>query len=322
MTLDVRRLQVLRQVALRGTIAAAAEAMAFTPSAVSQQLAALERETGADLLERSGRTVRLTDAGRVLVDHAEAVLLELDKAEAALETAMHQVAGTLHVGAFASVTAAILCPAVAALATRHPGLEVTIHDFDPSAALRALRLGELDVAVAHEYDHMTRASLPGVERRVLFTEPMFAVTPPGRFGPGASVDLSELAGDRFAAAPAGSDCGSAVRQACRAAGFEPDIRFNFVEFPVLLDLVRAGLAVSLLPALALSGGTNGLDVHRLSSGGFSRRIFTACRKGTTGRPGVSALLAELVAATESAPLLISALSPTHDALPSSWTHGG
>src|ERR1700737_5098690 len=104
MVIDVRRLQVLRQVALRGTIAAAAEALSFTPSAVSQQLTALERETGAELLERSGRSVRLTDAGRVLVKHADAVLLELDKAESALQASLNDVAGTLCVGAFASVT--------------------------------------------------------------------------------------------------------------------------------------------------------------------------------------------------------------------------
>lgn len=306
MSLDVRRLQILRQLALRGTIAAAAEALAFTPSAVSQQLAALERETGATLLERSGRGVRLTDAGRVLVAHAEAVLLEVDRAESALQAVMHDVAGTLHVGAFASVTASVLVPALASLSREHPGLAVTIHDVEPTAALRALRLGELDVVVAHEYDHMARATQPGVERRLLFTEAIFAVTPPGRFPSGRTIRLSELAADGFAAAPVGSDCGDAVREACRAVGFEPDVRFNFVEFPVLLDLVRAGLAVSLLPALALSGGTDGLDVHPISSGRFCRRVFTAFRPGTTTKPSITALMTALSMATRSSSLQIVA----------------
>src|ERR1700738_3470420 len=174
MAIDVRRLQVLRQVALRGTIAAAAEALAFTPSAVSQQLTALERETGAELLERSGRSVRLTDAGRVLVKHADAVLLELDKAESALQASLNEVGGTLRVGAFASVTASVLGPAVAALSRQHPDLIITIHDIDPNSALRDLRLGEVDVVVAHEYDHMLQPSEPGIERRLLFTEPILA----------------------------------------------------------------------------------------------------------------------------------------------------
>ncbi len=299
MSIDVRRLQVLRQVALRGTIAAAAEALAFTPSAVSQQLATLERETGTELLERSGRSVRLTDAGRVLVKHAEAILLELDNAESALQSLSHDVAGTLHVGAFASVTAAVLVPAMTRLARKYPDLYVTIHDVDPSEALRDLRLGELDVVVSHEYDHMMQPTEPGTERRLLFTEPMYALTPPGRLPPGASVDLADLAADRFGAAPMSSDCGRAVREACRAAGFEPDVRFNFNEFPLLLDVVRAGLAVALLPALALAGDTNGCEVHPLSAGGFSRRIFTAFRPGCGARPTVAALLAAVTDAAVS-----------------------
>lgn len=306
MTIDVRRLQILRQVALRGTIAAAAEALAFTPSAVSQQLTALERETGAELLERSGRGVRLTDAGRVLVHHADAVLLELDKAEAALQASVNEVTGTLRVGAFASVTASVLAPALAALAAQYPDLTVTIHDLDPTSALRDLRLGEVDVVVAHEYDHMVQPREPGVHRRLLFTEPIFAVTPPGRLRPGVAVDLAELEGDRFAAAPPTSDCGKAVREACRAVGFEPDVRFNFVEFPVLLDLVRAGLAVSLLPALALTDDREGYEVHHLSSGGFSRRVFVACRQGSSPRPSVVALLAAVTGAAAAAPNITAA----------------
>jgi len=306
MSIDVRRLQVLRQVALRGTIAAAAEALSFTPSAVSQQLSALERETGAELLERSGRGVRLTDAGRVLVEHADAVLLELDKAESALLATLNEVGGTLRLGAFASVTASVLAPALASLALEHPDLVVSIRDVDPSSALRDLRLGEVDVVVAHEYDHMLQPSDPGIERSLLFTEPMFAVTPPGRFWPGAAVGLHELAADCFAAAPVGSDCGQAVREACRAAGFEPDVRFNFMEFPVLLDLVRAGLAVSVLPALAIVDGPAGYEVHRLSSGGFCRRVFIACRAGGRRRPAVTALLHAVTVAAQAAPNLTAA----------------
>ncbi len=306
MSIDVRRLQVLRQVALRGTIAAAAEALAFTPSAVSQQLAALERETGAELLERSGRSVRLTDAGRVLVEHAEAIGRELDHAESALQATLHQVVGTLCVGAFASVTTAVLGPAVANLSRQHPDLSVTIHDVDPGASLRDLRLGELDFVVSHEYDHMFRPAEPGLDRRLLFEEPMFAVTPPHRFPGAAPVDLADLAAEHFAAAPIASDCGKAVREACRAVGFEADVRYNFAEFPVQLQLVRAGLAIAILPALALASDTGGCAIHPLAAGGFSRRIFTACRQGSSTRPSIVALRSSVSAQAASVAARIAA----------------
>src|ERR1700726_3706408 len=124
MVLDVRRLRLLREVALRGTIAAAAEALAFTPSAISQQLSTLEREVGAELLERTGRSVRLTDAGRLLVEHAGLVLDELERAEAALEASLMSLCGTVRVSAFPSVTTAVIGPAVAALAASHPDITV------------------------------------------------------------------------------------------------------------------------------------------------------------------------------------------------------
>src|ERR1700694_4194186 len=143
MALDVRRLRLLREVALRGTIAAAAEALSFTASAVSQQLTTLEREAGAELLERNGRGVRLTDAGSMLVSHAESILAELERAESDLEELRTTVAGRIRVAAFPSVTAAVLAPAFAALAERHPGLTVTHSEFEPEHALREVKLGEL-----------------------------------------------------------------------------------------------------------------------------------------------------------------------------------
>src|ERR1700738_1600487 len=145
MTPDVRRMRLLREVALRGTIAATAEAMSYTPSAVSQQLSALEKEAGTELLERNGRRVRLTEAGRTLVAHTESVLTELERAEAALEAVGTTIAGTVRVAGFASVTEAVLAPAFATLASLYPALTVTLCELDPSDALCELRLGELDL---------------------------------------------------------------------------------------------------------------------------------------------------------------------------------
>jgi molybdate transport repressor ModE-like protein len=290
MSIDVRRLRLLSEVAHRGTIAAAAEALAFTPSAVSQQLSTLEREVGAPLLERTGRGVRLTEEGWLLVRHGDAVFAELERAEAALEATRRSVAGRLRVAAFSSVTSAVLAPTVARLSQRHPDLEVSLVESDPGVALRDLRLAELDLVVAHEYDHLLVPHDPDIHRRDLFDEDMLVAAPPGRFAPGRPVSLGDLAGETWAASSIRTDCGKAVREACRGAGFEPDIRFEFTEFAVVLQLVAAGLAVALLPQLAFSEYDHGYEVHPLSDGGFKRRIFTATRLGNRERPAVVAFL--------------------------------
>src|SRR5688572_22443822 len=149
-TLDVRRMRVLREVAERGTIAAAARALAFTPSAVSQQLAALEREAGVALLDRHGGRVRLTEAGRRLVARTEAILVELEAASAELSAAAADVTGDVHVAAFASAERALLAPAIAALQAQHPAVVVRTTELEPEASLPALKLGDVDLIVAHE----------------------------------------------------------------------------------------------------------------------------------------------------------------------------
>ena len=298
MPIDVRRLRLLREVAHRGTIAAAADALAYTPSAVSQQLSTLEKEVGAPLLERTGRGVRLTDEGWMLVRHGDNVFAELERAEAALEASRRSIGGRLRVAAFASVTSAVLAPTVARLAATCPDLEVSIAESDPPDALRDLRLGELDVVIGHEYDHLRAAPDPELHRRELFAEQMFVAAPVGRFPPGRPVAIAELAGDPWAMAGVRTDCGRAVREACRAAGFEPDIRYEFTEFGVVLRLVSAGLAVSLLPELAFSDLEHGYEVHPLADGGFRRRVFTATRVGNRDRLAVVAFLNALDESTD------------------------
>lgn len=296
MVLDVRRLRLLREVALRGTIAAAADALAFTPSAVSQQLTTLEREVGADLLERSGRSVRLTDAGRLLVEHAEVVLGDLERAEAALEASLVSVCGTVRMSAFASVTTAVIGPAIASLATSLPDLTVEVVEGDGETALRELQLGELDLVVAHEYSHASRPREAVLDRRELFREPLSVVVPPGRFPPGVPIALEALVDETWAMAPEASDCGAAVREACRTAGFEPQVRYAFAEFGVVLGLVAAGLAVSLLPDLAFASDPGPYDVHPVKGRSFERRIFVASRRGSRRRPALVAVIEALDAA--------------------------
>jgi DNA-binding transcriptional LysR family regulator len=294
MELDVRRLRVLREVALRGTITAAAGALGYTPSAISQQLSALERECGSMLLERSGRRVRLTEAGRVLADSTEPVLAALEEARAALEESRDTIAGDLRVAAAGSVARALVIPVAAALGAEHPSLRVTVHEHETDDGLRDLRLGNLDAVVAHEYDHDHLPPEPQVARFTLFAEDMLVAAPAGRFtGP---VALADLAGEIWAAEPAGGTCGRAARAACRAAGFEPDVRYVSSEPGVVLCVVRAAGAVSLMPRLSLAEAPPGIDILPVAGPGARRVVFAARRRGSANRPAIALLLTRLRAA--------------------------
>ena len=294
MELDVRRLRVLREVALRGTITAAAGALGFTPSAISQQLTALERESGTVLLERAGRRVRLTFAGQSLVEQAARVLTALEEAQAALERARAAVGGELRVAASGSVAQALVLPVAAELSAEYPLLHLTVAEHDPGDGLRELRLGGLDVVVAHEYDHDQRKPEPDLVRFELLTEEMLVAAPAGRFaGP---VALADLAAEIWAAEPAANTCGRAVRVACRRAGFEPDIRYVSGETGVVLAAVQAAGAVALVPRLGLSGLPPGIEILPVADAAVRRRVFAAHRPGSAGRPSVALLLARLRAA--------------------------
>jgi DNA-binding transcriptional LysR family regulator len=171
--LDVRRMRLLRELAHRGTIAAVADALAFTPSAVSQQLSTLEREAGLPLLERRGRRVVLTPAGQNLVRHAEAVLEQLERAAADLAGVRQGLTGPLRIGAFPSAGQAMIPAALAALASEHPGLEPMVSETDPADVGGALRAGDLDVALVHEYDFVANIPEPGLATEALCTEAMY-----------------------------------------------------------------------------------------------------------------------------------------------------
>ena len=294
MELDVRRLRVLREVALRGTITAAAESLGLTPSAVSQQLSALERESGTALLERAGRRVRLTDAGHVLVRRTEPVLAALEEAQAALEQSREAVAGELRVAASGSVARALVIPVAAAINAAHPQLRVTVLEYEADESLRELRLGRLDVVVAHEYSRDHGQRQPEIRRVELFAENMLVAAPAGRLA--APVDLTDLANRVWAAEPAESTCGRAVRAACRAAGFEPDVRYVSSEPAVLLSAVLVAGAVALLPRLGLTQPVPGVDILPVAGSAVRREVFAAHRRGSARRPAIALLLARLRAA--------------------------
>jgi DNA-binding transcriptional LysR family regulator len=293
MDLDIRRLRVLREVALRGTIASAADSLGFTPSAISQQLTALERESGSVLLERTGRSVRLTDAGRLLVERTEPVLVALEEAKAALEASRTTIAGDLRIAASGSLARAFVVPAIADVARKYPQLDITLLEFESDDSLRELRLGQLDIVVTHEYDHEPRPPEPELVRVDLCAEDMLIAAPAGLFeGP---VALADLKGEIWAADPPTNSCGRAVRSACRAVGFEPDVRYNSNEYGVLLAAIVHGGAVALMPRLGLVGAPAEVDVLPVADLPTRRLVFAARRRGDPPRPVVTMMLEHLQA---------------------------
>ncbi|RSS83287.1 LysR family transcriptional regulator [Streptomyces sp. WAC06614] len=290
--LDVRRLRLLRELARRGTIAAVAEALSFSPSAVSQQLAALEREAGLPLLERTGRRVRLTPAGQHLVGHAEAVLERLEQADADLAEARQGLAGALRIGAFPTATRAIVPAALVTLARRHPRLEPMVCETDPAAVAHALRAGDLDVALVHEYDFVPEPHEPGLDTEPLYSESMYLASPAGAGpdpGPDQGAVLRAHRDTPWITATPGTLCHAMTVRACQAAGFSPRVRHQVDEFPTVLALVAAGQGVAVVPQLGVdrSAGCEGSGVT-LTRLPMQRRTKIAFRSGAGGHPAVAA----------------------------------
>ena len=293
--LDVRRLRVLRELAARGTIAATADALGYTAPAVSQQLAALEREAGVALLEKNGRGRRLTPAGEELVDRTESILRELEAAEAALARTTTHVAGVLRCAAFASAHRVLLPRAIAHLASQHPDLRVTTRDMEPEDSLPALKLGELDLALAQEYAFAPMAADPAVERTELLDDPLSVALPADHpLASAARVDMRELTDAPWIAGSEGSFCHLVVVHSTRAAGYEPRIAHVTNDFDVSYALVAAGAGVGLVPELA-GPPPPGVVLRPVAGAPPTRRIYVAVRAGSAGRPAVAAMLAALTA---------------------------
>jgi molybdate transport repressor ModE-like protein len=290
--LDVGRLRLLREVALRGTIAAAARSLGLTPSAVSQQLAALEREAGTALVDRSPRGVSLTGAGHALVARAGEVLDVLAAARADLDRIAGSVAGPVAIAAVASAAAAFVSAAVVDLRATQPGIDVRVSVAEPSAALGLLLAGDVDLAVVDEYDYVPLALPEFVVAEPLCTEPLAVVVGPGWTGRRRPA-LSDLAGQDWVMPPEDAACGVAVRSACRAAGFEPRVRWSSDDLRVLAAAVAAGHGVAVLPHLAIATDVAGLQVLALREPRLSRRLLVAGRASTMTRPVIDSVLAVL-----------------------------
>jgi DNA-binding transcriptional LysR family regulator len=296
--LDVRRMKVLREVALRGSIAGAAEALRFTPSAVSQQLAKLEREAGVALLERGPRSVRLTEAGRRLVEHADVILERLAEAEADIRE-LAGVQPALRVGAITTAAVSILPDALTRFAAAHPEAQVTVSESDPRVSLARLRDRELDLAVVFEYDFVPLPEIEGLELEVLAEEPLRIVLPVGHpVARQRAVRLLDLAEETWIKSTPRSSCSPFTERACRAAGFEPRVPFEFDDYQAMQNLVAAGVGVAFAPDMGLTALNPGVVARPIAFAGPKRRVLAAYREGEgSGRP-LAAMVEALRAALD------------------------
>ncbi len=299
--LDVRRLRVLHAVSAYGSVTAAAAALGYSAPAVSQQLAALEREVGMKLTERAGRGLELTSAAVLLVGHTEALLSRLDAAESDLAALRDQVAGRVTLAAFPSAAASFVPAAWAALARSAPQVRLDLVEMEPEESLPAVLRGEIDVAVAHEYDLLPRPLDPLFERRELLSDPVLVAVPAGHplategLAAEATVPLGSLSGLPFLAPRSTTSCAELIQRACARAGFVPGVVARATDFGVLLSLVAAGAGVTLVPALAARRLPPQVRLLRPAEA-VTRQIFTVSRRGGDRKPAVRVVLDALAAA--------------------------
>jgi DNA-binding transcriptional LysR family regulator len=298
--LDVKRLSILREVAQQASFSAAADVLYLSQSAVSQQIATLEREVGMQLLDRTREGPKLTDAGRVLVSHAEAAIARLEEAERELAAIAGLEGGELRLASFPSASATVLTEAVASFHRRHPDVRLSVADAEPEDSLPRLRGGDLDLVLSFDYPSVPQPEERDLDRTLVLTESMYVALPAAH--PLASrevVPLVELAEYEWLCGSRPSSCGEVVIAACRNAGFEPQIGFESDDYHVMQGFIAAGLGVTLLPDLALPTLRADLVVRPTDPPAPVRNVWAVTRNEGSRSPAAEAMLRTLVEVGES-----------------------
>lgn len=301
--LDLRRLRFLREFEERGTLGAVAAALGYSPSAVSQQLAVLEKEVGAALLEKAGRGVRLTDAGRLLAEHARVLLTAAEAATTDLAALSGEVRGTVRACGLQSAARRLLIPAVARMMAEHPPVRVELSELELEQALPELRLGSVDLVISDEYDGHPRPCPSGTRFEPLLSERLWVVLPAAHplAAPGGPVALARLRDERWVSSHDSTGHHAMIVGRCRAlGGYDPDVWHHSNDADVQLELVRRAGAVGLLPALTLPPPDPALAYREVAEAALGRRLFTVTRDG----PSSPALTAFQTAVTDQAKSLI------------------
>jgi DNA-binding transcriptional LysR family regulator len=311
--LDVRRMQVLRAVISSGSVTAAAAHLGYTPSAVSQQIAALEKQAGIALLERHGRGVRPTAAGQLLSEHAAGLSRGVAAAETALSDLRAGRTGQLAIRYFTSAGAALVAPAVARLRAGHPGVRIDLELVDdPTEALAEVAEGRADVALAVGHPGRLREGV----RLVHLLDDAYAAVLPAAHPLAAKpvLDLTDLAEEPWVASERPGPCLDPLLEACAAAGFAPDFGVRSEDHVTAQGFVAAGLGLGVMPRLGLVNRHPGVAVREITNPEPVRTVYAAIRDISATRPAMTGL----IDAFREAASTISDGSPTGS---SSWAPG-
>jgi DNA-binding transcriptional LysR family regulator len=298
--LDVRRMRVLREVAAQRSFSAAADKLGYTQSAVSQQIAALEREAGATLIERNPRGIRLTDAGEALVRHADKILARLAEAEAELEAIAGLRGGRVRLASFPTAGATLVPHAIAKFSSRHPGVELSLTEAEPNESLPRLKAGELDVVLVDgprlTYDEE-------MEYVHLLDDPMYVALVSGHpLAQKRRIRLQDLAAELWIQGTPSCACTRVLQSACEVAGYEPRIAFESDDFQVVQGLVAAGVGVALIPSLALVSERPDIVIRSITGKPPVRKILAATLANGYRSPAVAEMIEILkVTASEFGP---------------------
>ena len=274
--LDAARLNVFREVVRRGSLSAAADALSFTQPAVSRQIAALEREAGAQLLERTPRGIRLTEPGRVLLGHAEAILDRMATARAQVESVASLAGGRLRIGSFQTANATIVPRAIAAFAAAHPGVELSLVEALTPDAIARLRAGAVDVAVVTHVPELDEADVEVVD---LVDDEIFVALPATHpLARKPRLRLRDLRDETWIETP-NAAARPPLLSAALAHGFEPRIRFGAEQWVSKQGLVAAGVGVTLIPGLAVATVREDIVLRSLGPDAPRRRVVAALPAG-------------------------------------------
>jgi molybdate transport repressor ModE-like protein len=277
--LDLKRVRVLSEVVRQGSFSAAADSLHLSQSAVSQQVATLEREVGMPLLERTRNGPKLNNAGQVLVGHAEAALARLEEAEHQLKAIAGLKGGELRLASFPSASATLLTEALGEFRARFPDVRLSVTEAEPEDSLPRLLAAEIDLAIVFDYPMLPSSEEErDINRVPLLTESMYVALPRSHpLAKAETVRLADLANEPWLCGVCPSSCGDVVKQACREAGFDPRIAFESDEYQVLQAYVAAGLGFTLLPDLALPALRSDLAVRPTVPEAPKRRVWAATR---------------------------------------------
>ena len=291
MAFDVRRMGVLRAVAHCGSFSGAADLLSYSPSAVSQQIRLLEAEVGVPLIERGGRSMLLTDAGQVLVRHAEEVMGRLVDAPAELKANAGRGGGRRRLAGVSAPGAPHVAEAVTYFLNRYPDVRLVLREDDPEQYVPLIKANQLDLGLVFAYDLLPVRTDDGIERVLLLEDPIDVALPSGHvLADAAGVTLAQLAQEIWIASTRSSPVHRFTAAACEAAGFVPRVRFETDDYHVAQALVAAGLGVALLPRMAARLAHPGVAVRPLADPGLARSVFAAHRPGGDRAPAVAKMV--------------------------------